>query len=64
VRPHSSFLAAAGVLVVLIGEAIGAGFAARAARQRVWLVVLAGVTITGAAVFVGGALLTPAFASS
>ncbi|MBN9629250.1 MAG: hypothetical protein J0I18_01340 [Actinobacteria bacterium] len=51
-------------VVVLIGAAVGAGFAARAARQRVWLVVLAGVAITVVAVLVIAALLTPPVASS
>jgi hypothetical protein len=52
------------VLVVLVGVSIAAGFAARAARQRVWLVVLVGVGATVVALLVVAVLLTPPLASS
>lgn len=46
------------------GAAIGAGYAARAAKQRVWLVLLVGLAITTAVVLVVAVLLTPPLASS
>lgn len=51
-------------LLVLTGASIGAGFAAKAARQRVWLVVLGGLVITVIALLVVAVLLTPPLASS
>ncbi|MFF2052051.1 hypothetical protein ACFVU2_10670 [Leifsonia sp. NPDC058194] len=51
-------------IFVVIGTAIGAGFAARAARQRAWLVILVGVSITLGAALMIAVLLTPVPASS
>lgn len=45
-------------LVILVGASIGAGFAARAAGQRVWLVVLAGLAVTMVALLATSVLLT------
>jgi len=44
--------------LVLVGTTIGAGFAARAAGQRVWLVCVSGVVATVVALGLGGVLLT------
>jgi hypothetical protein len=51
-------------LLVLAGASIGAGFAAKAAGQRAWLVVLGGLVITVIALLVVAVLLTPPLASS
>ncbi|ERK70670.1 hypothetical protein N136_02981 [Leifsonia aquatica ATCC 14665] len=51
------------MLIVLTGASIGAGFAARAAHQRVWLVVLAGVVVTVVALLVAAVILTRPLAS-
>jgi|GEM_PF-3301585 len=51
-------------VLILFGAAVGAGFAARSAGQRVWLVVLVGLVVTTLILLGVAVLLTPPLASS